>query len=95
MPKQIGEPRQAREHSPSLDERIAGLRRQRRALTQLIDSLTAYADLGGRESGLTYLCRQLNRPGQLPEPVRRGDLGSTRRPGNCQEKERPTDAVGR
>ena len=56
MRKQICDPRQAREQSPSLDERIAGLRRHRTTLTQLIDSLTAYAQCAGQESGLTYTC---------------------------------------
>jgi hypothetical protein len=93
MPKQIGDPRQARGHSPSLDERIDVLRRRRRALTHLIDSLTTYAHFAGHESDLTDLCRLHNRPGHVPGQVRCGDLGSTRRPGNCQEKERPTDGV--
>lgn len=56
MPKQICDPRQAKEQSPSLDERIAHLRRRRTALTQLIDSLTAYAQYAGQEFGLTYAC---------------------------------------
>jgi hypothetical protein len=58
MSQQTGDPRKAWENRPSLDERIAGLRRRRSALTHLIDSLTL-----------------------------------TRRPGNCLEKETPTDAV--
>jgi hypothetical protein len=93
MPKQIGDPRQVLRHSPSLDERIAGLRRRRRAVTHLIDSLTTYAHFAGHESDLTDLRRLHNRSGQLPGQVRRGNLGSTRRPGSCQEKEAPTDAV--
>jgi hypothetical protein len=58
MSQQTGDPRKAWENRPSLDERIAGLRRRRSALTHLIDSLTL-----------------------------------TLRPGNCLEKETPTDAV--
>jgi hypothetical protein len=46
MPKQICDP-EAQEQSPSLDERIARLRRRWIALTQLIDSLTAYAQYAG------------------------------------------------
>jgi hypothetical protein len=94
MPKQIGKRRQARGHSPSLDGRIDVLRRRRRALTHVIDSFTAYLHSAGHESDLTGLCRPHNRPRHVPGPVRRCDLGATRRPGNCQEKERPTDAVG-
>jgi hypothetical protein len=56
MPKQMCDPRQAQEQSPTLDERIAHLRRRRTALTQLIDSLTAYAQYAGQESDLTYAC---------------------------------------
>jgi hypothetical protein len=56
MPKQIRDPWQALEQSPTLDERITHLRRQRTALTQLIDSLTAYAQYAGQESDLTYPC---------------------------------------
>ena len=93
MSQQIGGPRQAREHRPSLDERIAGLHRHRSALTHLIDSLTAYAQYDGHRSDLTYLCGQRHRPGQLPRQLRGGDLGLTRRPGNGLEKETPTDAV--
>jgi hypothetical protein len=49
MPKQICDPK-ARELRPSLNERIARLRRRQIALTQLIDSFTAYAEYGGQES---------------------------------------------
>ena len=56
MPKQMCDPRQAQEQSPGLDERIVHLRRRRTALTQLIDSLTAYAQYAGQESDLTYAC---------------------------------------
>lgn len=53
MPKQICDSQQAREDGPSLDERIAWLRRRRAALTQAMGSLTAYARCAGRESGFT------------------------------------------
>ena len=56
MPKQMCDSRQAQEQSPTLYERIAHLRRRRTALTQLIDSLTAYAQYAGQESDLTYAC---------------------------------------
>ena len=88
MPKQIGKRRQARGHSPSLDGRIDVLRRRRRALTHVIDSFTAYLHSAGHESDLTDLCRLRNRPGHVPGHVPCGDLASTRRLGNCQEKER-------
>src|ERR1039457_576810 len=93
MSQQIGDPRQARAHRPSLDERIAGLRRHRSALTHLIDSLTAYAQYGGQQSDLTYLCSQRHCPGTLSRQLRGGEVGLTRRPGNGLEKETPTDAV--
>ena len=93
MSQQIGDPRQPREHRQSLDELIAGLRRRRSALTHLIDSLSTYAQYAGQQSDLTYLCRQRHRRGQLSRQLRCGDLGPTRRPGNCLEKETPTDAV--
>jgi hypothetical protein len=89
MSQQTGDPQQAREHSPSLDERIARLRLRRSALTHLIDSLTAYAQYAGQQSDLTYLRRQRHRSGQLSRQLRCGDLGLTR----CLEKETPTDAV--
>jgi hypothetical protein len=56
MLKQISDPRQAQEQNPSLDERIARLRRRQTALTQLIDSLTAYAQYAGQESDLNHAC---------------------------------------
>ena len=52
MPKQICDP-EARELRPSLDESIARLRRRQIALTQLIDSFTAYAEYAGQESDVT------------------------------------------
>jgi hypothetical protein len=95
MPKQIGDPSQAREHSSSLDEPIARLRRRRRALTQLIDSLAAYTQYAGQEFGLTYVCHVHNPPRELPEQVRSGKTGSTRRPGSSQLKEtRPEPKTG-
>ena len=93
MSQQTGDPRKAWENRSSWDERIAGLRRRRSALTHLIDSLTAYAQYAGQQSDLTYLCRQRHRRGQLSRQLRCGDLGPTRRPGNCLEKETPTDAA--
>jgi hypothetical protein len=56
MPKQLCATYRAEEHSPSLDERIARLRRRRTALMQLIESLNAYARYDGQESDLTYAC---------------------------------------
>ena len=64
MPKQICDP-EARELSPSLDERIARLRRRQIALTQLIDSFTAYAEFAGQESDLTRARRPYDLSGQL------------------------------
>jgi hypothetical protein len=93
VPKQICDPRQARERSPSLDERIARLHRRRMALTQLMDLLTAYAHYAGQESDLTYVCHLHNPPRQLPGQPRSGKPGSTRRPGSNQPKETPTGGV--
>jgi hypothetical protein len=65
----------------SLDERIAQLRRRRTALTQLMDSLTAYAHCAGRESGLTYVCRLHNRSRRLPDKCAPGSPGQRAGPG--------------
>jgi hypothetical protein len=54
MQKHICNLTHAQEQRPSLTERIARLRRRQTAATQLIASLTAYAELADRESELTY-----------------------------------------
>lgn len=86
MTHQICDLREAREHSPSLDERIAGLRRRRKTLTHLIDSLTAYAHDAGQQSDLTYV-RHLHDPSrQVPDQYDPGNLGQRAAPGVVSRK---------
>jgi hypothetical protein len=75
MPKTSCDSRQAREHSLSLDERIAQLRRRRTVLTQLMDSLTAYTRCDGQESGLANVCHLHNPSRRLPDKCAPGSPG--------------------
>jgi len=74
-PKQFCAPKPTPTPIPSLNERIARLRRRRTALSQLIDSLTEYAQYAGQESDLTYECHLYDLARRLPAESPRTHVG--------------------